>query len=222
MRMGEDHLLDLARVDVRAPRDDHVLRPVGEREVALRVEPPDIARQEPAADERLRRGRRVLPIARHHRAAAHHDLAGLARGEVSPRPVSDRDLDRRLRTTDRAQPLAPAGMASVGDILPRQRRDSHRAFALPVDLDEPGPEPVHRLDDVGEIHGASAIDDGAEAGSPVAPRAGRIGEAAQHRRRHEHRQGAEAGGEVEDLARVEPARRRADVTAAPQHMDEGL
>ena len=50
------HVLDLARVDVHAARDDHVRDPVGEVEVALGVEPADVAERRPAAVVEGRRG----------------------------------------------------------------------------------------------------------------------------------------------------------------------
>src|SRR5436305_6356661 len=74
----EQHFLDLARVDVRAARDDHVLGAILQREVAVRVEHADIAGVQPAGAERLRGRLGILPVARHHHVATADDLAGLA------------------------------------------------------------------------------------------------------------------------------------------------
>jgi hypothetical protein len=46
--MTGEHLLDLDRVDVLAARDDHVLDPVGEEEVALLVDVAAVAGPQPA------------------------------------------------------------------------------------------------------------------------------------------------------------------------------
>src|SRR2546430_10393723 len=46
--MDEEDLLDLTRIDVEAPGDDHLLDPSLDPEVAVRPETPDVARSEPA------------------------------------------------------------------------------------------------------------------------------------------------------------------------------
>ena len=54
--MREENLLDLARIDVRTTRNDEVLGPVLQRQVALFVEYADVAGVQPAAPERRRGG----------------------------------------------------------------------------------------------------------------------------------------------------------------------
>ena len=76
--MRQQNFLDLARIDVGATRDDHVLRAVLEREKAVGVECAEIAGMQPAALERGGGRFRIAPIARHHHVAAAQDLAGLA------------------------------------------------------------------------------------------------------------------------------------------------
>src|SRR5580692_9576222 len=51
--MAQQNLLDLARIDVAAAADDHVLRPVAQRDEPVRVHAAEIAGMEPAAAQRL-------------------------------------------------------------------------------------------------------------------------------------------------------------------------
>ena len=52
--VAQQHFLDLARIDVRAAGDDHVLRAVADGEEAVRVQAADVAGVQPAAAQRLR------------------------------------------------------------------------------------------------------------------------------------------------------------------------
>ena len=98
----------------------------------------------------------------------------------------------------------------------RQRRDRHRAFALAVDLRQPRPEAVERLERILDIHRRAAPDDRAQIG--------RIGAAAEieqplhHRGRGEHRHVLPRGEQAEDLVRLERAGLRHDVDPHPRHM----
>ena len=83
-RVAADHLLDLDRGDVLAPRDHHVLDAIAQLDVAVGVPDGHVAGVEPASAERLLGGLRVLVVAAHHRVAAGDDLA--ERGAV-PRHV---------------------------------------------------------------------------------------------------------------------------------------
>src|SRR5712691_9531308 len=63
-RMVGQRILDLGRVDVLAARDDHVLHPVGEEEIAVLVEKAGVARPEPPVGvERPGRLVRLAPVA---------------------------------------------------------------------------------------------------------------------------------------------------------------
>src|SRR5215207_9522295 len=77
--VAQQHLLDLARVDVATARDDHVLRAVAQRQEAVLVEAAEIAGVQPAAAQRLGIGFGVLPITLHDAVASRHHLADLAR-----------------------------------------------------------------------------------------------------------------------------------------------
>src|SRR3989440_6464504 len=68
-------LLDLARGDVLAPRDDDVLLAVAQLDVAVGVPDGQVARVEPAAAERLRTGVGLFEISFHDVVTAHDDFA---------------------------------------------------------------------------------------------------------------------------------------------------
>ena len=61
--MAREDVLDLERVDVLAARDDHVVDAAVEPEVAVLVEPPDVAGAVPAVADRLRVGVGAVPVA---------------------------------------------------------------------------------------------------------------------------------------------------------------
>src|SRR6266508_5309327 len=70
----QQHLLDLARIDIGAARDDQVLGAVLEREIAVGIEDADIAGVQPAAAQGLCTRIRVFPVAGHDHIAAAKDL----------------------------------------------------------------------------------------------------------------------------------------------------
>src|SRR6266536_1587932 len=141
----EQHFLDLARIDVGAAGDDHVLGAVLEREIALRVERADVAGVQPAAAQRCRARFRVAPITRHHHVAAAQNLPGLAGRQLAVLRVGDLDFDARIRPAGGRQPVEPARIAASRDLLTRERADRHRALALAVDLRQPRAESFQRL-----------------------------------------------------------------------------
>ncbi|BAT09353.1 Os09g0555850, partial [Oryza sativa Japonica Group] len=67
--------LHLHAADVLAAGDDHVLGPVLDLHVPVRVDDAHVAGEEPPVPERVRRGARVLEVSLHDVAAAEHDLA---------------------------------------------------------------------------------------------------------------------------------------------------
>src|SRR5262249_59658749 len=80
-----EHRLELRRVDVLAARDQHVLLPVVDVEVALGVPMADVAGAEPSAlGEGRRGGRGIAPVAGAEVRPAKPDLAPLAGGDVGP------------------------------------------------------------------------------------------------------------------------------------------
>ena len=118
-RVGQDLLLDLARVDVGAAGDVFVGGPAGNIQVAFGIHVADIAGQEPAIAERLGVGFRVVVVAGEYGRPDDADLAGLARRQLAAFGVLDRDLHagaldtRRCRSGLRDRPRY-GGCGSAG------------------------------------------------------------------------------------------------------------
>ena len=96
MRVQE--FFDLARVDVLAAPDDHVLEPADDLHIAFVVHHPEVACMHPAAGiDRLARRLLVVPVAQHHRVAACAKFARLAAlHDLAVGRVDDLDLDVRI------------------------------------------------------------------------------------------------------------------------------
>src|SRR5205823_12637798 len=77
--VAQQHLLDLARIDVAAAGNDHVLRAVAQGQKAVLVDAAEIAGVQPAAAQGLGIGLGVLPITLHDAIALRDALADLAR-----------------------------------------------------------------------------------------------------------------------------------------------
>src|SRR5690606_28360051 len=84
--------LDLLGADVLPRALDDVLDPPEVAQPPPLVEDAEVARADPAVDERLRRRLRVVEVLEHDVAVAVGDLARLARAEAAV-AVHDRDLD---------------------------------------------------------------------------------------------------------------------------------
>src|SRR6056297_100163 len=110
-------------------------------------------------------------------------------------------------------------MAAVCHVGARQGGDRHRAFALPVDLNEHRTEGLDRLEDIRKIHRPACVNHAAQPRAGRAGGAGMGGQAFDHGRRGEHVQSVVMLRQIEDFARLEPARGRADMARAAQHMD---
>ena len=94
--MAVEELLDLARIDVLAAADHHVLQAADDVDVALLVHGREIAGVHPARlVDRLGGLLRVVPVALHHRIAAGAELAGLAARHRLALGIDDLDLDVR-------------------------------------------------------------------------------------------------------------------------------
>src|SRR5262249_41056325 len=143
-RVREQNLLDLARIDIGAAGDHHVLGAVFEREIAVRIERADVAGVQPAAAQGARARLCVAPVAGHDAGATAEDFAGLARRERPVVLVRHHHLDTGKRPPGRGETLAPARMLARGDVLLRQHRDRHRALALAVDLHKARAKTVER------------------------------------------------------------------------------
>jgi hypothetical protein len=106
-RVRVEELLDLARVDVLAAADDHVLDAPDDVHVALVVHRREVARVHPARRvDRLRGRSRIVPVAEHHAVAARAELARrAARHDRAGLRVDDLHLDVRVHAADRARAL---------------------------------------------------------------------------------------------------------------------
>ncbi|MCY1451869.1 hypothetical protein D9M71_687580 [compost metagenome] len=87
---------DLCRVAVEAADDEHVLEAVGNGQVALRVQAPDVTRVQPALGvDGLGGGSWVLEIPLHDVEAAQADFPGLALGQGAVGSVADAHFSAR-------------------------------------------------------------------------------------------------------------------------------
>src|SRR5215203_4118189 len=100
-RVLDQRVLDVAREDVEPAADDQILPAVDDVEVAVRVDIAEVSGVQPPVAHRLRRQRRVAPVALHHRRGAAADLADLARRDVLSVVTLDEDLDSGNRQPDR-------------------------------------------------------------------------------------------------------------------------
>src|SRR5262249_660619 len=101
-----EELLDLARVDVLAAADDHVLDGPHAVAVALGVEGGEVAGVHPAAGvDRLGGLLGVAPVPLHDRVAAGAELARRARRHDAAVGVDDLDLHMRVDAADAADAL---------------------------------------------------------------------------------------------------------------------
>src|SRR5947208_2496156 len=90
--MGQDLLLDLARIDVGAAGDVHVGGAAGDVDKTLVVDMAEISGAEPAVAKRLGVGVGVIIITGEYRGTDHADLAGLEGLELAAVIALDRDL----------------------------------------------------------------------------------------------------------------------------------
>jgi hypothetical protein len=107
-------LLDLPRVDVVAAADDQVLLAVDDGEVAVLVDPADVAGAEPPVGDRLGRLLGAPPVALHQVVAADRDLADLALGNLGALVVDDPHLHPPDRRADRTRLALPVGVVEGG------------------------------------------------------------------------------------------------------------
>ena len=217
--MTQQHLLDLARVDVRPARDDELLAAVDERQVAVPVDPTQVSRVQPAARERPGGGLRIVQVPRHHDLPAHRDLADLARPERPVVGVEHRELDTRLRPTDRRQPSEQLLVARTGVLRRGQHRDRHRRLSLAVDLGQARPEPVERAQAVRDVHRPAAVDHGLQP-RRVATQA--VDQPHHHRRRGEELDRGDSLEELVDLGDVEATRGGDQLRAARDDVREDV
>ena len=140
--MGLEGRLDLRRIDVRAARHDHVAATVGEVEVAVLVDAPEVAERLPAVPRRARL-RADVAVGRALAAGRHHvDLADLAHRQLVPLLVEDADLATVGGLAHRARVREPLGARDEG-VADALGAAVHLVHALgPEPLDPGAKEPV--------------------------------------------------------------------------------
>ena len=125
--MREQHVLDLARVDVVAAADQHVVLAVEDVDEAVLVHAPDVAGMQPAVAEGLGRRLGAVPVIGHELGAATDDLAALAHRHRLVVFVENRHVHGRVGAPARAHPVV---------ILRLEAGDDHGRFGLAVGLSE--------------------------------------------------------------------------------------
>ena len=170
-RRAREHVLDLDRMDVLAARDDHVVDAADDPEVAVLVEPADVARVVPAVADRLRVRVRPVPVAGERLVGAHvaEDLA----------------LARRVEPQAGVQRRAPraAGLRALV-ALDRERVDLGRAVVVDEDL---GLEGGGDLLDERARHRRARVGDGTDGGRVEVPEARVVDEVVEEGRREVER-----------------------------------
>src|SRR5262245_31426691 len=97
-------VLDLAGGDVLAAADDQILLAAGDEEVAILVDPSEVAGVQPAVDDGGAGRLFLLVVALHDPSRADADLALLTGNEELVAVVHDPELDIGHRLPNRAEP----------------------------------------------------------------------------------------------------------------------
>jgi hypothetical protein len=112
-------VFDLARENVLAAADHHVLAAADDLAVTVGIERREVAAVHPAgAIDRLAGALRIVPVTFHHRIAACQQLAGDATRDDAAMLVDDLDFDVRLN--------APDGGDALFDRVVRRALERHR------------------------------------------------------------------------------------------------
>ena len=111
VRVGEHRVLDIPRIDVDAAADDQVLEPVDDVEVAVGVEPADVAGVQPAAAHRVRRLGVGVPVAGHQRPGP----GRRSRRPHRPMPAPPSARSIRTSTPGAGLPTLPARTSPSGE-----------------------------------------------------------------------------------------------------------
>ena len=105
LRMAIEEFLDLARIEVLAAADHHVLDAADDVAIALGVDHGEVAGVHPAVGvEHVGGLLRLVPIAQHHAVAAGAEFAALAARHDAALEIDDLDLDMRMDAADGGDP----------------------------------------------------------------------------------------------------------------------
>ena len=183
--------LDFDRVDVVAACDDHVLEPVDQGQVAIRVDAGQVAGVQPAAPEGLGGLGGLVPVTLHHRLAAKQQFTDAARADVVALRVGHARLGERQR-------LPAAGVGTGFDLLDVAVHAARAALGLPAQLDEAHLRQCgDKSFDCARGHGGGAEQSGPPAGQVA------VGEVRQAQQELVHRGNAEEHRDPFRLQRVE-------------------
>ncbi|KAI3480411.1 hypothetical protein L1887_57425 [Cichorium endivia] len=147
-RVSEEELLQLPRIDVLAPADDHVLVAPGNAHVAVLVHARQVAGVHPARRvDGFGGRRRVAPVAEHHAVATGAQLADLPAGNHVALLVDDLAFQLRLGAPDTGHPqfelVVGAGLHRHRAGLGHAVGDLHFAHVQLID------DPAHHFDRAG-------------------------------------------------------------------------
>ena len=192
-RVQQQHVLDVARVDVEAAADDEVLAAVHHHQVAVGVDVPDVAGVQPPVHDRSSRRRLVPPVAGHDPGRRDAHLSVDARRQL----LAIRALDPQPHS--RQRPADAAITTRIRRVHRRRRRHLRAAVAVghpgrrhaPLEL---GP---HR----GRQRRAAGRDVGQRRQVDVLERLGQ--QHLQHRRHHRSRFDPAGRDQPHELRRVE-------------------
>jgi PAS domain S-box-containing protein len=148
--VGVKNVLDFLGVDVLPAPDDQVLDPVDQGEVAVVVEPADIARVQPATAQYLSGFLWPAQVAAHDIGSADDDLARLPGGQKLACRVDHADLDARQRQPDAARLAHTVHRVGCAD---------DRALRQPVPLNYRNAETLLELADQLPGHRRGPADD---------------------------------------------------------------
>src|SRR5262249_38661994 len=114
--MAVQRVLDLARIDVVATGDDHLLLAVDNRIDAVRVDLREVAGVAPAVAEDFRRRGGIVPVPGHHVRTGYNELADLPGADISSVGADESHASADRRASGRARGDAPAG-DRIGQML---------------------------------------------------------------------------------------------------------
>ena len=135
-------LFDFGGIDVEPTRNQHILGPVYDLQIAILIHHANVTGVEPAARQRRRRLVGAVDVAGHDRSAAHPDLAGFARLRLGAVLAHDPHIQIGHRQPGRTDPAERLVRGQDRDIrtggfgLPISLRQMHPAFL-------PAPQQFH-------------------------------------------------------------------------------
>ena len=145
--------LDLARIHVLSTRDDHVARPPGQGDEALRVSGGQVTGSQPFPAQGLRSRLGPLPVAQHRQLALDHDLARLA--DLASLPGLRVALERvDADDPNVTLPHGPAHAAGFAYRVLRAEAAEDRSLGLAEALLEPQAARLEGVDDLDRDRGA--------------------------------------------------------------------